>query len=63
MKPFTDEWYKKQEELHLQAAMEKVEREKRLQDPNSQFGTWDKDAKGVPSWNKWGDEDGGGGKW
>jgi len=53
VKPGSPEYIRQQEELHLQAAMEKVKKEKDMRDGKSQFGTWEKDKKGIPSWNKW----------
>lgn len=41
-----------QEKRHVEAAMEKAKRERNPQGTGS-FGDWDKDYKGVASWNKW----------
>lgn len=42
-----------QEQKHIEAAMGQVKREKELRDQDSSFGSWDKDRKGVATWNKW----------
>jgi hypothetical protein len=52
-KPGTPEWDKHLEDQHLKAAVEQVQREKELRDGKGQFGTWNKDKKGIPDWNKW----------
>lgn len=52
--PGTEAYIKMQEELHVKAAMEKVKKEKdALAQTGNQYGTWNKDKKGVPDWNKW----------
>lgn len=52
-KPGSFEYDKEQEELHLQAAIQKVEQEKNIKDGKSQFGSWTKNKKGISSWNDW----------
>lgn len=52
-KPGSPEYLKEEEEKHIQAALEKVKQEKDLKSNESQFGTWSKDKKGIPGWNKW----------
>jgi phage terminase large subunit len=42
-----------QEKKHLEAALQRVEKEKNLKEGNNQFGTWNSDKKGIPNWNKW----------
>ena len=41
-----------QEQLHIEAAMGRVKRENSLKEENP-FGSWEKDIKGIPNWNKW----------
>lgn len=43
----------RQEELHVQSALEQVKREKHTKENKSEYGTWNKDRKGIPDWNKW----------
>ncbi len=52
-KPGTEEYNKEQEELHVQAAMDQVQKAKNIQNDKNQYGTWNKDKKGIPDWNKW----------
>jgi hypothetical protein len=48
----TPEYLREQEDLHVQAAMDRVQREKdALAGKNTQYGWMDK--KGIPDWNKW----------
>lgn len=49
----TPEFTKEQEELHLKAAVEKVKRLTDAAQGKTEYGTWNKDKKGVPDWNKW----------
>lgn len=42
-----------QEKRHMEAALSAVERERSLAEGKNQFGAWDKDKKGLTSWNKW----------
>lgn len=42
-----------QERRHLEAALEKVKRDKDMKDGNNPYGSWDKDQRGIPSWAKW----------
>lgn len=42
-----------QEQKHIEAAMGKVKRENELRNNENAFGSWDKDKKGIPNWNKW----------
>lgn len=49
----TPEYDKAQEELHVQAAIDKVKREKDLAENKGSYGSWEKDKKGIPNWNKW----------
>lgn len=45
---------KRQEDLHLQAAIEQVKREQAAKTgKGDELLTWNKDKKGVPDWNKW----------
>lgn len=43
---------KEQEELHVKAIQEKLQKEKDLRDGKG-YGTWNKDKKGIPDWNRW----------
>lgn len=52
-KPGSKEYDQMQEELHLQSALENVQKEKNMRDGKSEFGTWTKNKKGVPGWNEW----------
>ena len=50
----TPEFVREQELKHEQSAMDQVK--KRMDENNAranQFGQWDKDNKGIPSWAKW----------
>lgn len=51
--PGSAEYNKEQEELHLQSAMQQVKRAKDMQDNKSEYGSWNKDRKGIPDWNQW----------
>ena len=42
-----------QVQKHVEAAMDKVKREKDMFKGNQEFGTWQKDQKGIADWNKW----------
>lgn len=42
-----------QEQKHIEAAMHIMQRDKDLKEGTERFGSWDKDARGLPSWNKW----------
>lgn len=49
----TPEYEKEQEDKHLEAAIAKVKRDKELKENKGEYGTWQKDKKGIPDWNKW----------
>lgn len=51
--PGTLEYDRMQEEKHVQAAIEKVKQNNELRDGKSPYGSWSKDKKGIPDWNKW----------
>lgn len=51
--PGTPEYYKEQEEKHIQSAMEQVKREKDMRDGKSEYGSWVKNKKGISNWNDW----------
>lgn len=53
VKPGTQEYDREQEELHMQAAMDKVKREKDLAEGKSQMNSWIKNKNGISSWNDW----------
>ncbi len=50
--PGTPEYNKMQEEKHFESALEQVKRSQSQKNDN-QFGTWNKDKKGIPDWSKW----------
>lgn len=50
--PGSPEYDKEQEEKHVQAAIDTVKREQ-AQKKGDNLLNWEKDKKGVPSWNKW----------
>lgn len=52
-KPGTPEFVKEQEDLHIKAMMEQVQRERDIRDNKSGYGAWHKDRKGLNDWNKW----------
>lgn len=48
------EWIKAQEKLHLEGALEKQKKQRdALAQKVSEYGSWSKDKKGIPDWNKW----------
>lgn len=51
--PGSDAFTREQEELHLKAAIAQVEEQRTLADKKEQYGSWKKDKKGIPDWNKW----------
>lgn len=52
VKPGTVEYYKLQEDKHIQSAMEQAKRDKNLQSSENLLN-WNKDKKGLADWNKW----------
>lgn len=52
-KPGTPEFIKSQEDQHIQAIMEKIQREKDMRDAKGGYGSWQKNKKGIPDWNSW----------
>lgn len=51
LKPHPSE-ISEQERMHIEAAQEKVKREQNP-DVRGEYGSWEKDKKGVASWNQW----------
>lgn len=51
--PGTPEYVKYEEEQHIKAIQEKVQREKDMQQNKGGYGSWTKSKKGIPHWNKW----------
>lgn len=51
LKPHPSE-LSEQERMHIEAAQEKVKREQNP-DVRGEYGSWEKDKKGVASWNQW----------
>lgn len=51
--PGSPEDIKDQEDKHFQSALEQVKQEKAAQSGKNEYGSWKKDKKGVPDWNKW----------
>lgn len=51
-KPGTPEFVKEQEELHLQSSIDQLKRQK-SGDTGQLYGSWGKDKKGIPDWNRW----------
>lgn len=52
-KPNTAEYLAMQEQLHMQAANDLVQKQKDIAANRATAFTWNKDKKGVPDWNKW----------
>jgi phage terminase large subunit len=52
-KPGSPEYNREQEEMHLQAAMQQVKRTKDMAENKNEYGSWNKDRKGISDWNKW----------
>jgi phage terminase large subunit len=42
-----------QEQMHIEAAKQAVQRENDLRKTENPYGTWQKDKKGIADWNKW----------
>lgn len=42
-----------QEQKHIEAAMNQVKRERDIKNTEQAYGTWEKDKKGISTWNKW----------
>lgn len=42
-----------QEQMHIEAAKQAVQRENDLRRSDNAFGSWQKDQKGMTDWNKW----------
>lgn len=51
--PGTPAYIKEQEEIHLQATIDRLKREKDNRDHTTGYGSWNKDKKGISDWNKW----------
>lgn len=51
--PGSPEDIAQQQEKHLQSAIDQVKQEKDAQTGKGEYGTWKKDKKGIPDWNKW----------
>ncbi len=51
--PGSPEFTREQEEKHLQSALDQVKQEKQIKSGKAEYGSWAKDKKGVPDWNKW----------
>lgn len=52
-KPGTAEYLKEQEELHIKSALEQMSRQKNIMSGKGDYGSWSKNSKGIPDWNKW----------
>lgn len=52
-KPGTPEYLKDQEDQHIKAIQERLQREKDMRDANGGYGSWNKSKKGIMDWNKW----------
>lgn len=52
-KPGTTEFIKEQEELHIKAITEQINRDKAMKSGQGGYGAWNKDRKGIADWNKW----------
>lgn len=52
LKPLATE-IQEQEKLHIEAARQAVKREVEIKEGTSGYGSWDKDKRGIGSWNKW----------
>lgn len=44
---------KAQEALHLQSALEQAKKQKDGEETKAEYGSWEKDSKGIASWLKW----------
>jgi hypothetical protein len=53
IKPGTPEYVKYEEDQHIKAIQDKIQREKDLKEGKGGYGTWGKDRKGLMDWNKW----------
>lgn len=47
------EWEKHQEEMHIKAISEKIQKEKDMKSNKGGYGSWQKNKKGVSDWNEW----------
>lgn len=52
-KPGTPEFLKEQEELHIKAIQERLQKEKDMREAKGGYGSWNKNKKGIPDWNTW----------
>lgn len=52
-KPGTPEYSKEQEERHIEAIQEQMQRDKQMRESAGGYGSWGKDQKGLNPWQKW----------
>lgn len=51
--PGTAAYDKAQEDLHIEAAIAAVKKQRDMQTGKGEMNSWSKDAKGIANWNKW----------